>query len=72
MLDWIRSITPVQSFAAMSVYAAGVLLLGIGALFALTRGGHAVKPVTTLVAIPIPAIDSAAPVETQTATFGLG
>ena len=72
MLDWIRSITPVQSFAAMSVYVAGVLFVGIGALFAFGRGGHAMKPVSSPVAVPIPAIDTAAPAETETATFSLG
>jgi len=47
-------------------------LLGIGALFTLGRGGNAMKAVSTLVAVPIPEIDAAAPAETETATFSLG
>lgn len=72
MFDWLRSITPVQSFAAMSIYVAGLTLLGIGALFGLNKGGHAMTPASTTIEIPIPAVDAAAPSNTETATFSLG
>lgn len=74
MAEFLRSITPAQSFGLTSIYAAGLLLLGLGTFFGLTKGGNAmaVATVTPVARTAVPQIDTSAPAETETATFGLG
>ena len=74
MAEFVRSIIPQQGFALTSIYVAGLLLLGVGAFFGLSKGGDAMilATATPATGVAIPQIDAAAPSETETATFSLG
>ena len=74
MAEFLRSITPGQGFALASIYAAGLLLLGTGAFFGLSKGGNAMTlpAATPVTEVAIPQIDTIVPGETETATFSLG
>ena len=74
MAQFFRSIIPAQGFALASIYATGLLLLGIGAFFRLSKGGNAMTlaAATPVTEVAIPQIDTIVPGETETATFSLG
>jgi len=74
MLEWLRYVTLAHGVGPIGAYAAVMALLGMGAMFGLTRGGNAMATatVTPAVEVIIPAIDAKSPRQTKTATFSLG
>ncbi|GEM_PF-4614998 len=74
MLDWLRFVAPAQNLGLLSAYVATLALLGMGAIFGLTRGGNALAAatVTPTAEIRVPVIDARPPRQTKTATFSLG